>query len=126
MVASIKWDGKQAAWILQKTIVSTTFKVYRGIYPLRMCPKEGSDPVLFDNWLDRAFDPLLHTAAEIGGGLLEEHVDPPTTDTAGYNTSTPDEASPEEDKEDDSSAEHEVDRVLNIKVAKGVRYYIVL
>ena len=123
VVVPIKWDEKQSAWILQKTIVATTFKVYRGIYPLRMCPKEGTDPVVFDNWLDRAFDPLLHTAAEVDGGLLEEQVDPPTTDEAGY--STPDEASPEEDEESDGSAEYEVDRILNIKVVKGVRYYLV-
>ena len=113
------------SWILQKPIVATTFKVYRGIYPLRMCPKEGADPVVFDIWFDRAFDPLLDTAAEVDdGGLLEEQVDPPTTDEAG--SSTPDEASSSEEVEEDGSAAHEDDRVLNSKVVKGVRYYLVL
>ena len=123
VVVPIKWDEKRSAWILQQTIVATTFKVYSGIYPLRMCPREGTDPVLFDNWLDRAFDPLLHTAAEVDGGELEEQVDPPAADEAGY--STPDEASPEDDEESGGSVEYEVDRILNSKVVKGVRYYLV-
>ena len=75
-----------------------------------MCSRKGEDEGDIDKWIERAFDPLLHTAAQ--GEAVE--VD-------GY--STPDEAA---DEGESDNEEYEVGRILNRKVVKGKEFYLVL
>jgi len=97
VIVPIKWDPKQQAWILQKTVTSSTFKVYKGVYPLRSVPIEGAAVDDFEKWIDAAFDPLLHSAAQ------DEQLD---------------------EGESDGDV-HEVERVLNSRTTKGKRFYLI-
>ena len=110
VIVPIKWSPKQKAWILQKTVTSSTFKVYKGVYPLRMCPAEGAAPGDFEKWIDCTFDPLLHRA---DGREAAE---------SGYET--PD-AADECSASESEGEEYQVETVLNSKLVKGRRFYLV-
>jgi hypothetical protein len=96
VIVPIRWCAKQQAWLLQKTITSTTFKVYGGLYPLRKVVPSGAKEAEFDKWLDAAFGPLLQEAAE---------------DEVG--------------EEELTGSDYEVKKVLNSRLIEGKRFYLV-
>ena len=125
VVVTNKWGKEHQAWVLGQTIVANSFKVYSGIHPLRMCPREGTPEEEFDKWIDRAFDPLLHHSAQKEGarGEVNQEVPGSTVEGAGYET--PELVSDDEDSGEDEQPEYTVEKVLNKKTVKGKKFYLV-
>jgi hypothetical protein len=128
VVVPIEWDPDQRGWVLLPTVVSNSFKVHAGVFPLRMRPPVGRPRAGFEEFVDAIFDPLLVAAGVVPGALEEGTPVEVVEDEEQYLTA--DEEEPESDGEVDQSESDEgeaweVERIINSKVVKGITYYLV-
>jgi hypothetical protein len=134
VIVPIKWDFCTRAWVLLPTVVSNSFKVHSGVFPLRMRPPPGSSSRNFDDFVDAAFEPLL---ASVGVGLLPAVPLVPSAEPAvpvdadGGESDLPlliEESDTDDDADSDSDASDdgwEVEAVLNRKDVAGVTMYLI-
>ena len=112
-VVPIFWDPDQLGWVLGATVTSNSFKVHKGVYPLRMRPPKGEPMASFDKFLDAVFDPLLAAAGARSGPAATVTVAPVDSDSDGFETCESGSDS-EEDEE-----EFEIEAILNRRQRRG-------
>jgi hypothetical protein len=131
IVVPISWDSATDSWQLHRTVTAVTYRVYRGVYPLRMSPPKGGDPGALDKWVTRVMDPLL--LAQAGGDALAGVV-PDAGVSAPASCSGPPPSAVAPSGAPPSGAvhpvvvlegEYEVERILNKRTVKGKTLYLV-
>jgi hypothetical protein len=122
VIVPIVWDMPTQAWILQPTVVSNSFKVHTGVYPLRMRPPPGSNSSNFDDFVDAIFDPLLASIDSLAPSVAAADPSVPVLDPEDEPGSDS-----ETDSDSNSEAEEvfEVESVLNRKEVAGVTLFLI-
>jgi len=125
VIVPIQWDFSTQAWVLLPTVVSNSFKVHAGVFPLQMRPPPGSSSADFDDFMDASFEPLLVSVGAATPTPVAGHPAPPAGEEvvpALFEDSTDDEAGDDSDSDEEH---YEVEAVLNRREVAGVTLYLI-
>jgi hypothetical protein len=118
VVVPVEWDMAAQSWILLPSVVTNSFKVHRGVFPLRMRPPPGSDGAGFDAFVDAVMEPLLVSSGSVAG--VGARFQPGAGDGMLHTL----DSGPDSDSESEEG-DFEVERILNSREVAGVLMYLV-